>query len=351
MDHGPIQPPSPLPSAGQGTPRASRPLPAEPQWVQCDGCRKWRRLPAQVDVSGLPEHWFCALNRWDPLRNRCEAPEEVEQPIPIAPPDGAAAAAAAQALLDADVLPVRYGDPRLASDPGLEFELPRAAAAKLTRRFLGPEAARDTRVVTAIARAGGLFAMYATYGSSEVCLEHKRQTVSPQDVLAALGHLGFEKEELDSLSVFLERDKKKRPKHTSGDGKKYRGVYQGSVNAWYSQISIGGQPIHLGSYAAPADAAKAYDRAIWSKLGVEAAALLNFPELIPESLPYVAEAKHKQMAEEAVRARQRDEKIRVREEKEAAREARRLEKEEKALLKASGRKKKRRKKEADPAFR
>ena len=32
-------------------------------------------------MSGLPEHWFCALNRWDPLRNRCEAPEEFEEPI------------------------------------------------------------------------------------------------------------------------------------------------------------------------------------------------------------------------------------------------------------------------------
>jgi len=55
---------------------------AEPQWVQCDGCQKWRRLPAHVDVSALPERWFCGLNRWDPLRNWCEAPEEVEQLAP-----------------------------------------------------------------------------------------------------------------------------------------------------------------------------------------------------------------------------------------------------------------------------
>ena len=91
---------------------------------------------------------------------------------------------------------------------------------------------------------------------------------------------------------------------------------------------------------APADAAKAYDRAIWSKLGVEAAALLNFPELIPESLPYVAEAKQKQMEQEAEKARQRDEKIRLREEKEALREQRRLEKEEKKRLKKPAKRRK-----------
>ena len=85
---------------------------------------------------------------------------------------------------------------------------------------------------------------------------------------------------------------------------------------------------------------EAYDRAIWSKLGVEAAALLNFPELIPESLPYVAEAKQKQMEQEAEKARQRDEKIRLREEKEALREQRRLEKEEKSRLKKPAKRRK-----------
>ena len=183
--------------------------------------------------------------------------------------------------------------------------------------------------------------MTVTYAATDVCLENKRQTIGPQDVLTALDALGFEQDDLDSLTQFLERDKERRPKHTAHpDQRKYRGVYQGSINAWYSQISIGGQPIHLGSYAAPADAAKAYDRAIWSKLGVEAAALLNFPELIPESLPYVAEAKQKQMEQEAEKARQRDEKIRLREEKEALREQRRLEKEEKKRLKKPAKRRK-----------
>jgi histone H3/H4 len=300
------------------------------------------------------------MNRWDSQRNQCSDPEEVapaaepvrQSPSP-SPPAGddllaeAEAAAAAQAQLDADVLPVSYGDERLASKNALEFELPRATTAKLTKRFLGPKEAKDQELQAALARAGGLFAMTCTYAATDVCLENKRQTIGPQDVLTALDALGFEQDDLNSLTQFLERDKERRPKHTSGDGKKYRGVYQGSIIAWYSQISIGGQPIHLGSYAAPADAAKAYDRAIWSKLGVEAAALLNFPELIPESLPYVAEAKQRQMEQEAEKARQRDEKIRLREEKEALREQRRLEKEEKKRLKKPA---KRRKKQDDPGF-
>ena len=325
---------------------------AAPQWVQCDGCQKWRRLPAHVDVASLPERWFCSMNRWDSQRSQCSDPEEVapaaapvrQSPSPEPNNDALAeaeAAAAAQAQLDADVLPVSYGDERLNSKNALEFELPRATTAKLTKRFLGPKESKDPELQAALARAGGLFAMTVTYAATDVCLENKRQTIGPQDVLTALDALGFEQDDLDALSQFLERDKERRPKHTSGDGKKYRGVYQGSINAWYSQISIGGQPIHLGSYAAPADAAKAYDRAIWSKLGVEAAALLNFPELIPESLPYVAEAKQKQMEQEAEKARQRDEKIRLREEKEALREQRRLEKEEKKRLKKPAKRRKR----------
>ncbi|KAJ1459442.1 hypothetical protein M885DRAFT_434992, partial [Pelagophyceae sp. CCMP2097] len=35
------------------------------QWVQCDRCEKWRRVPATIDTSQLPEQWFCEMNRWD----------------------------------------------------------------------------------------------------------------------------------------------------------------------------------------------------------------------------------------------------------------------------------------------
>ncbi|KAH8062658.1 hypothetical protein JL722_3585 [Aureococcus anophagefferens] len=141
----------------------------------------------------------------------------------------------------------------LAHDTCLEFELPRGAIAKAVAKWFDG-VGKDDRVHAAIARAGGLFSLYLTAAAVQICKDNKRQTISPQDV---------------------------RPKHAP-TLKKYRGVYQGSINAWYSQISIAGQPIHLGSFAAPEDAARAYDRAIWSKLGTAAASLLNFPDDIPE---------------------------------------------------------------------
>jgi hypothetical protein len=35
----------------------------EEKWVQCEGCEKWRRLPAHVDVSALPDKWYAIRGR------------------------------------------------------------------------------------------------------------------------------------------------------------------------------------------------------------------------------------------------------------------------------------------------
>jgi hypothetical protein len=45
-------------------------------WVECDKCKKWRRLRGVVDEKKLPLKWFCSMNRNDPSRSRCSAPEE-----------------------------------------------------------------------------------------------------------------------------------------------------------------------------------------------------------------------------------------------------------------------------------
>lgn len=44
------------------------------QWVQCDSCFKWRRLP--LDAL-LPSKWTCAGNSWDQSRSSCSAPDEL----------------------------------------------------------------------------------------------------------------------------------------------------------------------------------------------------------------------------------------------------------------------------------
>ncbi|KAJ1451050.1 hypothetical protein M885DRAFT_530782 [Pelagophyceae sp. CCMP2097] len=131
----------------------------------------------------------------------------------------------------------------------LEFELPRAAVAKVAGRASAHDVAPEPRANVALARAGGLFVLYVTAAAVEVCKESKRQTISSQDVMTALESLGFA-DVVDECRAYLDLDKANRPKHAP-TLKKYRGVYQGSINAWYSQISIAGQPIHLGSFAAP----------------------------------------------------------------------------------------------------
>ncbi|XP_064167305.1 MORC family CW-type zinc finger protein 3a [Anguilla rostrata] len=46
-------------------------------WVQCDNCLKWRKLPDGIDCSLLPEKWFCHMNP-DPQFRNCHVEEEPE---------------------------------------------------------------------------------------------------------------------------------------------------------------------------------------------------------------------------------------------------------------------------------
>ena len=34
------------------------------EWVQCDDCSVWRKLPSEVDAASLPDTWTCALATW-----------------------------------------------------------------------------------------------------------------------------------------------------------------------------------------------------------------------------------------------------------------------------------------------
>jgi len=45
-------------------------------WVECDKCGKWRRLRGVVDERKLPAKWYCSMNKNDPERAKCSAPEE-----------------------------------------------------------------------------------------------------------------------------------------------------------------------------------------------------------------------------------------------------------------------------------
>ncbi|KAM9486599.1 uncharacterized protein Hap1MRO34_006574 [Clarias gariepinus] len=47
------------------------------QWVQCDDCLKWRKLPDGVDPKKLPKSWLCHMNP-DPKYRNCTDEEEPE---------------------------------------------------------------------------------------------------------------------------------------------------------------------------------------------------------------------------------------------------------------------------------
>ncbi|KAM4730843.1 MORC family CW-type zinc finger protein 3a [Anableps anableps] len=46
-------------------------------WVQCDNCLQWRKLPDGINVNKLPDKWYCLLNP-DPQFRSCMVEEEPE---------------------------------------------------------------------------------------------------------------------------------------------------------------------------------------------------------------------------------------------------------------------------------
>eukprot|EP00953_Heterococcus_sp_UTEX-ZZ885_P026126 14144-Heterococcus_DN1.PRE.1 len=62
-------------------------------WMQCDRCEKWRRLPHHVTIDELPDGWHCSLMTWGKSNERsCQAPEEDQQQSVIVGGGGGGAA-------------------------------------------------------------------------------------------------------------------------------------------------------------------------------------------------------------------------------------------------------------------
>lgn len=56
------------------------------EWAQCEKCNKWRKLPAHIKSSTLPDKWYCVMNHWDPSRASCAMPQEEDQePVDASP--------------------------------------------------------------------------------------------------------------------------------------------------------------------------------------------------------------------------------------------------------------------------
>ena len=46
------------------------------EWVQCDQCQKWRKLPPHISADELPDVWNCKMNTWNPSAASCDVAED-----------------------------------------------------------------------------------------------------------------------------------------------------------------------------------------------------------------------------------------------------------------------------------
>ncbi|CAB9503547.1 CW-type Zinc Finger [Seminavis robusta] len=46
------------------------------EWVQCEKCDKWRKLPSEISADELPDVWYCSMNTWNPQSASCSAAED-----------------------------------------------------------------------------------------------------------------------------------------------------------------------------------------------------------------------------------------------------------------------------------
>jgi hypothetical protein len=52
------------------------------EWVHCDKCHKWRKLPHRISAASLANvDWTCSMNTWNPSRATCDAPQEDDDGI------------------------------------------------------------------------------------------------------------------------------------------------------------------------------------------------------------------------------------------------------------------------------
>jgi hypothetical protein len=50
------------------------------EWVQCEQCLKWRRVPWDINIADLPDSWNCTMSTWDPENANCDTPQDAFDP-------------------------------------------------------------------------------------------------------------------------------------------------------------------------------------------------------------------------------------------------------------------------------
>ena len=54
--------------------------PDNQEWVMCEKCHKWRKIPPHMSADSLPEVWYCTMNTWNPRAATCDAEEDKADP-------------------------------------------------------------------------------------------------------------------------------------------------------------------------------------------------------------------------------------------------------------------------------
>ena len=62
--------------SGRGSAQENRDEGDNVEWVQCEKCDKWRKLPPHICADELPDVWYCSLNTWNADSASCESPED-----------------------------------------------------------------------------------------------------------------------------------------------------------------------------------------------------------------------------------------------------------------------------------
>ena len=68
-------------AAAKGEKKEEKKAEPKQEWVQCDKCEKWRRLPPRIAPTDLPDVWYCSMNTWDINVATCTAIEDKHEPI------------------------------------------------------------------------------------------------------------------------------------------------------------------------------------------------------------------------------------------------------------------------------
>jgi len=139
-----------------------------------------------------------------------EKEESKEPSSPAQPETAASAETPATAASTTSTTPTPAPTPTAAADKSkgppsaVEFEPPVACVRRILKKTLPSSSNVGKDAVAAFARASGIFIIYLTACANDFARENRRQTITANDVLAAIKELEFD-EFAPELTTFLER--------------------------------------------------------------------------------------------------------------------------------------------------